>query len=79
MQLAINSKRLTKDKKQTINHRLSPHSVVITGPTQGSAANEKILIKPAAELHEEVLTRAPCWFLEGSTTIKGQEKLLKPL
>lgn len=52
--------------------------MVITGPTQGSAANEKILIKPVDKLHEEVLIHTPCWFLEGITTIKGQEKLLKP-
>lgn len=49
----------------------------ISGPTQGSAASQKILIKPVAELQWGSSQPPPSWFLDKWSTTKGQEKLLK--
>lgn len=71
-------KRLKKDKNQAIFCPLPVQWLQLCS-NKGIVARENILLELAAELWWEVISHIPCCLLQGTMTIKGQEKLLKPL
>lgn len=73
-------KRLKKDENQAIFccSVVFPVEWLQLCSNEGILASENIL-EPAAKLWWEVISHIPCCLLQGTMTIKGQEKLLKPL